>query len=159
MAKKEITTWCVALFIALLGCSCANTHNEYSDADMIRMAEEYQKLFYKQDISSIELHLNYYICTYNDGSLYLVACDGMLIRDLHTREIISNNAKNDIHLSDNMRILLAIVEDIYTHRINRISVKSDTIRMERFDGYYITNLKPYPDSPLKQIQEGWYVHE
>lgn len=36
---------------------------------------------------------------------------------------------------------------------------ADMIRMERFDGYYITNIKPYPDSSLKQVQEGWYVHE
>lgn len=159
MTKREITIWCVVLFITLLGCSCANIHSKYSDADMIRMAEEYQELFHKQDISHIGLRLNYYICIYNDDSIYLVSCDGMLIRDVNTREIISTNAKNDIHLSDNMRILLAIVEDIYTHRINYISVKSDTIRMERFDGYYITNIKPYPDSSLKQVQEGWYVHE
>ena len=52
MVQREITIWCVVLFITLLGCSCANIHNKYSDADMIRMAEEYREHLQKQAITS-----------------------------------------------------------------------------------------------------------
>lgn len=162
MATRKIAIRCAALFYLLvwLGCSCTNVHHKCSDSDMIRMAEEYREHFQKQEISRIELRSNYYICFYNGSADYIVTCDCMLIRDINKNlEIISTNAKNDTCLSSRLQDLLAIVEDVYANKIKCISVKSDTISLERFDGYYITNVKLSPYSTLKEIQEGWYVNE
>lgn len=157
MAAKKIIRLSVILLCAIIVCSCIKKQGMYTDADMITLAETYQKLFYEQDLSCIQLRSNYYICNYNDSSSYLISCNCKVARNLNYHgEIISLNAKNDTSLSDNIQILITIVEDVFIHDIKFVEVDSSTIRIEKLDGYYLTNIEPYLDSTFSTIQDGWY---
>ncbi len=161
MAARKITKKSIVLFyIVLFGYSCTYTRHKYPDTEMIRVAEEYRELFHKQEISRIELRSNYYVCFYNNSADYIVSCDCMLIKTINKNpKIISANAPNDTTLSNRLQVLLAIVEDVYAHQIRCVSVDSDTIRIERFNGYYITNFKPYSNGELRKVENGWYVKD
>lgn len=52
-------------------------------------------------------------------------------------------------------MLITIVEDVSIHDIKFVEVDSSTIRIEKLDGYCLTN-KPYSDNTLNTIQGGWY---
>ena len=156
MAAKKIIRLYVMLLCTIIGYSCTKKQGAYTDADMITLAEMYQELFREQDISCIQLRSNYYICNYNDSSSYLVSCNCKVVRNLNNHgEIISINAQNDTSLLDNIQMLITIVEDVSIHDIKFVEVDSSTIKIEKLDGYYLTN-KPYSDNTLNTIQGGWY---
>ena len=156
MAK--ITKYALIGCMLLIGFSCAHSHKIYSDAEMINLAETCTRLFDDLHIRRIEQRSNYYICIYQDSSVYIVTCDSKVIRETgHNRTIISSNAKNDSNLPIRFQGLLSVVQSIYSHEIRYVSVKSDSIRLERFDGYYLSNIEPYDTSAFKIVQDKWYI--
>ncbi len=161
MAKRtKVMKYVLLLFVALLGISCMRSNKEYSNIEMIGLAETYKKLFDDQYILQIESHSDhaYYICTYRDTSIYIVTYDSKVIRGTgYNRTIISSNAKDDPNLPIRFQELLSVVQSIYSHEIRYVSVKSDSIRLERFDGYYLSNIKPYDCSAFEVVQNKWYI--
>ena len=156
MAK--ITKYALIGCMLLIGFSCARSNKEYSNAEMINLAETYKKLFDDQYIRLIEQRSNYYICIYQDSSVYIVTCDSKVIRETgHNRTIISSNAKDDPNLPIRFQELLSVVQSIYSYEIRYVSVKSDSIRLERFDGYYLSNIEPYDCSAFEVVKNKWYI--
>lgn len=156
--KKMIRFYTIILFYVLLGCSCTNKHDRYTDKDMINLAETYRELFNQWGGACAQLRSDYYIFSFNDSSLYLVSCDCEVVRTINKPgEILSANLKNETCLSDTIQFLITTVEDIYRHEIKFVNVKNNIVRMERFDGYYLTNDKPYSSSAFKKLQDSWYI--
>ena len=154
MAK--ITKYALIGCMLLIGLSCARSNKEYSNAEMIDLAETYKEQFDKHEMSCVELRTNYYMCFYQDSSVYIVSFDSKVIRE-DNGTIISSNAKYDPNLPNNFRELLSIVQSIYSHEIRYVSVQSDSIFLERFDGYYLSNIKPYDCSAFEVVQDKWYI--
>lgn len=158
--KIKIGRYVTCMFWICLVYSCWNGKNEYTDTEMITMAESYSKQFQDYGLCSVQQRSDYYICTLEDGSSYIIGCDGNRIRNLGRNNIIiSERAMTDACISDSMKILSRIVVDLFSHEIGYLKVKSDTIMLKRFDGYYLTNSEPHPYSTLKMIQDKWYVND
>lgn len=144
----------------LLICSCAKKQSTSTDIEMIHLAENFKEQFEQQNLSMVELRNDYYICLYCDTTIYIVSCDSKIIRRMNNQpEVVSTNAKNDRYLSDTLQSLLSIVEDIAYYKLTRVSVKLDSVRIEKKDGYHLTNIRPYPCSQYREVQLGWYVYE
>ena len=158
--RTIIERYIILTLVVLLLCLCTKKQRTSTDIEMVHLAETYKKQFEQQNLSLIELRSNYYICIYGDTTVYLVTCDSKIIRHVdNQRRVEAINSKNDTCLSVAMQSLLSIVENIAYHELTKVSVKSDSIMLERNDGYRLTNITPYPFSKYRKVQEGWYIYE
>lgn len=160
MAKKVQIINSIFLLCVLFFMACSEKHGEYSDEEMIGIAQTQTKRLDSLGVYCIQARANYYVCDFTDSSSYLITCDCMLIRDLRNHmEIISTRAKEDTQLPNKLRKLVLLIGDIYMYDINYILVKEDTVILNRFDGYYLTNMVPKNSkSTLTEIRYGWYAN-
>ena len=157
--KTQIFQFSILAYIVMLGYSCVSKQDN-TDTEMVNLAESYINEFHEQGVNIIQLRSNYYICSFEDSSSYLITCDGKVIRNISkNNEIISTDASNDLTLPDSLQHLLKLVLDIYLHEINFVDLEGDIIMMETIDGYYLTNKAPHnKDSNVKMIQDKWVIY-
>lgn len=140
--------------------ACSEKHGEYSDEEMIGIAQTQTKRLDSLGVYCIQARTNYYVCDFTDSSSYLITSDCMLVRDLRNHmEIVSTCAKEDTQLPDKLQKLVLLIGDLYMYDISYMHVKEDTVVLNRFDGYYLTNVVPQNNkSTLTEVQYGWYAN-
>lgn len=156
MATTSKVKTLLLFFVMFIGYACAL--NNKSDEEMINLVEGYRNTFCALGIRHTQLRSNYYICEFNNGSIYIVAYDGQVIRDANRNlSVISQKALEDKDIPDCMHKLSLLVISLYANEVMCLELKSDTVIFERFDGSYFTN-KPNKDSLFIEISNGWFIH-
>lgn len=158
MERQIIYTHVLCICAIFFTCCSTITDKNISDSDMIAFSEKCTHLFPALKIKNIEYRsgAGYYVCQYTDSTLFLVAGDLKIIRDVTNNKILPID-KDYQNLSVNLIGLYSIIEEMVLFNICYVKTTTDAIFIQRFDGYSITNKDMVCKKGWQQVENNWYV--
>ena len=158
---KLTITICILGFTTYF-CKCKKVIVVNDDCATIDYADSCLKIFNEQNLHQIIARNNYYYCSYkNNSPSYIVPNNYQYIREIGNDTMITIFKENMARQpnGDSLIMLLHIVESLHQHDVSEIEVNADTIKLSKFNGYYLTNRGSQYNSSLRHIKDGWYKNE
>lgn len=155
-----------SICLCFVFCFKVKAKKQIPDEEMIILTNVMLSLCNNQEIQRISYHdgHNYYFYYFNDGEVGIISTDLQILKVCNERlSLISTHAKSDYNIDLRYQKLIYIVDIMLAKNISEISIDKENrnaIRIERFDNYSITNIKPrYMSSECTIVNDTWYIYK
>lgn len=159
---KQIAIIAAISVLSFIMYSCKYKQETIDNYAMIDHAESCVRKFNEQGLCRIIARNNYYYCIYNsDSNSYIVPTNYLYVRQINNDSIKTIYKESIVEQSNSNKliVLLEIVQDLHQHDICDIEVNADTIRISKFNGYYLTNNSTLNKNNLRKIKDHWYSNK